>query len=119
MNKENLGDRKILELGNKEFTDIAKKIGNKNIQAEAFKVYDQYRKFAPPETKSAPSPVAYMKQLPASQWEHMGLIIGGSGTNYAKDTSKNTARMTMQLEAIKLAIKLSSNATGFPLPSLP
>ena len=119
MNKEDLGDRKILELSNKEFTDIVKGIKNKSIQAEALKVYDQYRKFAPPETKAAPSPVAYMKQLPASQWEHMGLIIDGSGTNYAKDTAKSTAKMTMQLEAIKLAIKLSSNATGFPLPSLP
>jgi lambda repressor-like predicted transcriptional regulator len=83
------------------------------------KYKDKFEAFLKNFKPGAPSPVAYMKQLPASQWEHMGLIIGGSGTNYAKDTSKNTARMTMQLEAIKLAIKLSSNATGFPLPSLP
>lgn len=40
---------------------------------------------------SAPEPASFMKQLPASAWERMGLVIGrGGASNYAKDTAKNT-----------------------------
>jgi len=70
----------------------------------------------------APSPVAYMKQLPASQWEHMGLIIGGSGTNYAKDTAKNTAKMVQLLEKVYAFDKnpvTQAVSSIFGIPSLP
>jgi len=40
---------------------------------------------------SAPEPASFMKQLPASAWERMGLVVGrGGASNYAKDTAKNT-----------------------------
>ena len=42
------------------------------------------------EQKSMPSPQAWMKQLPASHWEKMGLVTMGGSQNYAKDTAKNT-----------------------------
>jgi hypothetical protein len=37
-----------------------------------------------------PSPQAWMKQLPASHWEKMGLVTMGGSANYAKDTARNT-----------------------------
>jgi hypothetical protein len=37
-----------------------------------------------------PNPQSWMKQLPASSWEKMGLVTMGSNQNYAKDTAKNT-----------------------------
>lgn len=44
---------------------------------------------------------AQMKQLPASAWEKMGLVIGGGGgTNYAKDTAHNTKKSNALLESI-------------------
>jgi hypothetical protein len=36
------------------------------------------------------SPLAMMKQLPASTWERMGLVVGGGSNNYAAQTAKNT-----------------------------
>ena len=42
-----------------------------------------------------------MRQLGASAWEKMGLVIGGGGaTNYAKDTAHNTKRANNLLETI-------------------
>ena len=75
--------------------------------------------------KGAPSPVAYMKQLPASQWEHMGLIVGGSGTNYARDTAKNTAKAADFLSKLpkEIADALSKfqnkNPNQVSIPSMP
>ena len=40
-----------------------------------------------------PSPQGWMKQLPASTWEHMGLVVGGDRRNYNKETANNTARL--------------------------
>lgn len=47
-----------------------------------------------------PGPTSWMKQLPASSWEHMGLQIAGGSTNYARDTARNTARMAKNLDVI-------------------
>ena len=41
-----------------------------------------------------------MKQLPAATWEHMGLMIGGSGNNPAAQTAKNTGQMVKILAAM-------------------
>lgn len=44
-------------------------------------------------TRKAPSPTAFMKQMPTSSWERMGLNIGGGGgTNYQEKTAANTAK---------------------------
>lgn len=65
-----------------------------------------------------PSPMAYMKQMPASNWERMGLVIGGGGgTNYNQQTAKNTGTMTKTLEQILRAFTASKahyNAQGLP-----
>ena len=36
-----------------------------------------------------PGPQSWMKQLPASHWEHQGLVIGGA-QNFARETANNT-----------------------------
>lgn len=50
---------------------------------------------------SIPSPQAWMKQMPASTWEHMGLQVGGAGgTDYQRQTAMNTAQMNQSLKQI-------------------
>lgn len=46
-----------------------------------------------------PPPQSWMKQLPASQWEHMGLVVGGGSNNYAKQTASHT-REIMKYTAV-------------------
>jgi hypothetical protein len=46
---------------------------------------------------SMPGPSSWMKQLPASAWEHMGLGIAGGGQNYQRETAKNTAKLVQIL----------------------
>lgn len=44
-----------------------------------------------PDSGPAPQPMAYMKQIQASAWERMGLIVGGlGGSNPAVETARNT-----------------------------
>lgn len=51
--------------------------------------------------EQAPSPVAFMKQMPASQWERMGLVVGTAGaTNYQQKTATNTALAVQWLQVI-------------------
>jgi hypothetical protein len=49
---------------------------------------------------SMPSPQAWMKQLPASHWEKMGLVVGGGATNYARNTERNTREAAQALKTI-------------------
>lgn len=52
-----------------------------------------------------PGPMAYMKQLPASDWERMGLQVGTfGGTNYAMQTANNTKPLPELLMKIFTAI---------------
>ena len=89
------------------------------------KKFDELQKIQYPDKAAAPSPVAYMKQLPASQWEHMGFIVGGSGTNYTRDISKNTARAADFLSKLpkEIADALSkfqkNNPNQVGIPSMP
>jgi hypothetical protein len=53
-----------------------------------------------PDESSMPSPQAWMKQLPASHWEKMGLVTMGSSQNYAKDTAKNTREIAAGIKTI-------------------
>lgn len=62
--------------------------------------------------KGLGAPEAQMKQLPASAWEKMGLVIGGGGSqNYAKDTAKNTKQMA---DGIKMMLGLIKNGGNAP-----
>ena len=47
-----------------------------------------------------PSPSSWMKQLPAASWERMGLVMGPSTQNYAKETAHNTRSMARDLGTI-------------------
>jgi hypothetical protein len=50
-------------------------------------------------------PQAYMKQMPASAWEKMGLIVGaGGGTNYGQQTANNTKPVPSLLKTIASAL---------------
>jgi hypothetical protein len=59
---------------------------------------------------SMPSPQAWMKQLPASHWEKMGLVTMGGGQNYAKDTAKNTRDIANGIKTLVVAAKSRSGA---------
>lgn len=47
-----------------------------------------------------PTTASLMKQLPASSWEKMGLVMAGGGTNYARETANNTRKMARDLDTI-------------------
>jgi hypothetical protein len=50
---------------------------------------------------AAPQPLSFMKQLPASAWEHMGLVIGGAGGNSpAERTARATKETAEYLKAV-------------------
>jgi hypothetical protein len=67
-----------------------------------------------------PEPMAYMKQMPASSWERMGLMIGGGGgTNYGQQTANHTKPVPALLAKIYAAIVAGdkfniSNPAGIP-----
>jgi len=61
--------------------------------------------------KKVPEPQAQMKQMPASSWEKMGLVIGGGGgTNYAQQTAKNTEKSNSLLGKIANALANPKNS---------
>jgi len=49
---------------------------------------------------SMPAPQAWMKQLPASHWEKMGLVTMGGSANYAKDTATNTKNIAAGIRTL-------------------
>lgn len=69
--------------------------------------------------RMAPSPASFMKQMPASNWERMGLVIGGGGgTNYAQQTAEATKRSAKFLEFLAKGHFNTSNPFN-PIPSTP
>lgn len=75
--------------------------------------------------QAAPPPVGFMKQMPASQWEHMGLVIGsGGGVNYGKNTAENTKKASELLASLPAEIakafrQYAAHNANFSLPALP
>jgi hypothetical protein len=67
------------------------------IQAMSF--YKQMTGTDSPKSKIPPL-LSTMKQLPASSWEHMGLVIGSGGGNPAQTTAHNTTKMVKLLGQI-------------------
>jgi hypothetical protein len=62
----------------------------------------QFENNNPFKKVQAPAAQAYMKQMPASAWERMGLVIGAAGgTNYAKESSQTLKRVEATLLAIE------------------
>ena len=47
-----------------------------------------------------PGITSWMKQLPASSWEKMGLQVGPNANNYAKQTAQNTRSMAKDLSTV-------------------
>lgn len=60
-----------------------------------------------------PPPIAQMKQLPASAWEKMGLVVGGGANNYQKDIAKNTRDTANAMKALTAALRKSGMAPSF------
>lgn len=67
-----------------------------------------------PKGAAFASPAAFAKQMPASAWEKMGLVIGGGGVNHAAETAKNTKKTAQTLDKILQAV-VSGAATGAPI----
>ena len=47
-----------------------------------------------------PSPASWMKQLPASSWEHLGLGIAGAGGSYQKEIARSTASIARDIKTV-------------------
>ena len=73
----------------------------------------------------APPPVAFMKQMKASQWERMGLVIGsGGGTNYGQKTAENTKATATLLASLPTDIaaaftRYMSHNVNHSIPQIP
>jgi hypothetical protein len=52
-----------------------------------------------------PGITSWMKQLPASSWEKMGLQVGPNANNYAKQTAQNTRSMARDLNIIARSVR--------------
>jgi hypothetical protein len=95
--------------------DIVKQ--STNLANEAQKVWNN---MLGKGSKGMPQPMAYMKQMPASSWERMGLMIGGGGgTNYGQQTANHTKPVPALLAKIYAAIVAGdkfniSNPAGIP-----
>lgn len=65
------------------------------------------------DTQAAmPTTASWMKQLPASSWEKMGLIVGGGNQNFAKQTAANTASAVKHLAVIAAAVTGGKSKPG-------
>ena len=68
----------------------------------------------------APQPQSWMKQLPASSWEKMGLVIGGGGgANPAMQTAHNTKSMAQDMKKLVSYLARGSGAGTFNLQNAP
>jgi lambda repressor-like predicted transcriptional regulator len=114
---------RMLGLSSEPEADATKGFVDKTGADVTDKYKDKFEEFLKNFKPGAPPPVAYMKQLPASQWEHMGLTIGGSGgTVYARETMKNTAKIVSSIEkflAVARGNEVKAVSAVFGLPSLP
>jgi hypothetical protein len=59
--------------------------------------------------KALPGPQAWMKQLPTSAFEKMGLITMGGSNNYAKETARNTREMVAMLKELARRAGINKN----------
>jgi len=66
-------------------------------------------------SKGVPTAQSYMKQLPASSWEKMGLVIGGGTNNYAQQTAKNTKDIADMMRASRRGNSGASQPFGMNL----
>lgn len=69
---------------------------------------------------AAPAPLSFMKQLPASSWEKMGLVIGGGGgSNPAMQTAHNTKSMAQDMKKLVSYVARGGGAGTFNLQNAP
>ena len=73
------------------------------------------------DTGPAPQPLSFMKQLPASSWEKMGLVIGGAsgGQNPATQTAHHTKGILAEQKKTNYYLARGGGAATFNLPNLP
>lgn len=85
---------------------------------DAFEAYKTILKTiigAPKIGETAGTPQQFMKQMPVSAWERMGLNIGGGGgTNYNQQTANNTKKLTAQMEKLHNAVMNGKANFGIP-----
>lgn len=63
------------------------------------------------DSGSAPNPLSYMKQIQASAWERMGLVIGGmGGGSPAQETARNTKETATGIKQLVRAFGLKGGS---------
>lgn len=95
-----LGIKRIEESDSETFAGTTK--GWEAWKKQAQRVMDNLTGF---NQDKMPPPQAYMKQLPVSSWEKMGLVIGGGGrANYDAQTAQNTRKIVEKLDGLRNAL---------------
>jgi len=67
-----------------------------------FKLFQ--KKYSEADQSKMPGITSWMKQLPASSWEKMGLQVGPNANNYARQTAQNTRQMARDLGIIAQSV---------------
>ena len=85
-----------------------------------FKLFSGGRDMKLKDSGPAPQPQSWMKQLPASSWEKMGLVIGGGGgANPAMQTAHNTKSMAQDMKKLVSYLARGGGAGTFNLQNAP
>lgn len=105
-------------------TKLGKLMGVDHVQGQGFKdtkdAFSAYKDILKtivtnPKMPDSGTPMAFMKQLPASNWEHMGLQIGaGGGQNYQQQTAANTKKTNAILDKLHQAITANKFNSTMP-----
>jgi hypothetical protein len=105
---------KLAKSSDKEVLELSESVG---------KQWKNLTSLPKPYSNKIPDPQSYMKQMPASAWERMGLQVGGTGgTNYAAKTADSTAKSATYLQRLLEAAHNAGRMTitrGMALPSAP
>ena len=98
---------------------LGKAAGLQGTDAEMFKRWiAENRKPLGAGSGGAPDPNSFIKQMPASSWEKMGLVIGGTGgTNYNQQTANNTKTANGLLKQI--SSHLANQMRGGSITAIP
>lgn len=94
-----------------KFTDSAGTILSKGLQKILSEKYEKF--IAGAGVEKAPPPTVSINRLPTSNWEKMGLIIGGGGlVDHQKKIANNTTQMVSTLNKIATSLGVPRSGQG-------
>jgi hypothetical protein len=100
------------QTGQVSFASSNGQLGNK-AQEELQKQFQAFLKGHPLQNAAPQAPIS-LNRFPASDWQKMGLVIGGGGVNPQEKTAQHTAKMVTQLQTITTLLQPRTGNTKNP-----